>query len=61
LAARGENVSSLPAQELEGLIAGLTDSMHQAAAELQFELAARYRDEIHELKKELRQMREAGH
>ncbi len=61
LAARGENASSLPAQELESLITGLTDSMHQSAAELQFELAARYRDEIHELKKELRQMREAGH
>ena len=34
--------------------------MHAAAAELQFELAARLRDEISELKKELRQMVEAG-
>ena len=34
--------------------------MHQAAAELHFELAARYRDEISELKRELRGMREAG-
>jgi excinuclease ABC subunit B len=34
--------------------------MHSAAAELQFELAARYRDEISELKKELRQMTAAG-
>jgi excinuclease ABC subunit B len=34
--------------------------MHAAAAELQFEVAARLRDELGELKKELRQMREAG-
>jgi excinuclease ABC subunit B len=34
--------------------------MHAAAAELQFEVAARLRDEIHELKRELRQMVEAG-
>ena len=34
--------------------------MKSAAAELQFELAARLRDEISELKKELRQMMEAG-
>jgi excinuclease ABC subunit B len=34
--------------------------MHAAAAELQFEVAARLRDEVGELKKELRQMREAG-
>jgi excinuclease ABC subunit B len=34
--------------------------MKGAAAELQFELAARLRDEISELKKELRQMMEAG-
>ena len=33
--------------------------MHQAAAELHFELAARLRDEIRELKRELRQMTEA--
>ncbi|MCX6459700.1 MAG: excinuclease ABC subunit UvrB [Actinobacteria bacterium] len=52
--------ASLPERELELLIAGLTDSMHQAAAELQFELAARYRDEISDLKKELRGMREGG-
>ncbi|CAM5647046.1 hypothetical protein SANTM175S_08583 [Streptomyces antimycoticus] len=34
--------------------------MRAAAAELQFEVAARLRDEVSELKKELRQMREAG-
>jgi excinuclease ABC subunit B len=38
----------------------LTKQMHAAAAELQFEVAARLRDEISELKKELRQMVEAS-
>ena len=38
----------------------LTDEMHQAAADLQFELAARLRDEINELKRELRGMQAAG-
>ncbi|WP_329130697.1 excinuclease ABC subunit UvrB [Streptomyces sp. NBC_01476] len=50
----------LPAEELADLIAQLTEQMHAAAAELQFEVAARLRDELGELKKELRQMREAG-
>jgi len=50
-----------PAREdLVGLIAELTDQMHAAAAELQFELAARLRDEIKELKHELRGMQAAG-
>ncbi len=51
----------LPAKDLVDLIGRLSEQMHTAAAELQFELAARYRDEISDLKKELRQMREAGH
>ena len=51
---------SLPATDLGDLIRQLTDQMHAAAAELQFELAARLRDEVAELKKELRQMRAAG-
>lgn len=51
---------SLPAAELAELIGELTDQMHAAAADLQFEVAARLRDEVGELKKELRQMREAG-
>jgi excinuclease ABC subunit B len=51
---------SLPAGDLADLIHQLTDQMHAAAAELQFELAARLRDEISELKKELRQMRRAA-
>ncbi len=57
----GRREDPLPAEELEGLIAELTEQMHTAAEELQFELAARYRDELSELKKELRGMREAGH
>jgi excinuclease ABC subunit B len=50
---------SLPATELASLIQELTAQMHQAAAELHFELAARLRDEVSDLKKELRQMSEA--
>lgn len=45
--------------ELVALIDDLTAQMHQAAAELQFELAARLRDEVSDLKRELRGMREA--
>jgi excinuclease ABC subunit B len=50
----------LPSSDLADLIQQLTDQMHSAAAELQFEIAARLRDEISELKKELRQMVNAG-
>ena len=50
-----------PAEDLVELIASLTDQMHAAAADLQFELAARLRDELGDLKRELRQMKEAGH
>ncbi len=53
-------LAGLPSQDLADLVQQLTDQMHAAAAELQFELAARLRDEISELKKELRQMVEAG-
>jgi excinuclease ABC subunit B len=49
-----------PAEELTALIEDLSAQMHTAAAELRFELAARFRDEIGELKKELRGMRAAG-
>jgi excinuclease ABC subunit B len=51
---------SLAADELLRLIEDLTAQMHAAAGELQFELAARLRDEVSDLKKELRGMREAG-
>ncbi|WP_252199941.1 excinuclease ABC subunit UvrB [Brevibacterium sp. RIT 803] len=50
-----------PAADLTELIESLTSQMHTAAAELQFELAARLRDELSDLKKELRQMKQAGH
>ncbi len=53
-------LQGLPATDLADLIQQLTDQMKAAAAELQFELAARLRDEIGELKKELRGMRAAG-
>jgi excinuclease ABC subunit B len=52
-------LAELPAADLADLIHQLSDQMHSAAAELQFELAARLRDEISDLKKELRQMMEA--
>jgi excinuclease ABC subunit B len=54
------DLAGLPATDLADLVQQLTDQMHNAAAELQFEVAARLRDEISELKKELRQMVEAG-
>ncbi len=49
-----------PSEELAALIESLTAQMRGAAGELHFELAARLRDEIGELKKELRHMMEAG-
>ncbi|MCV7575742.1 excinuclease ABC subunit UvrB [Micrococcus luteus] len=49
--------ASLPAKDLADLIEQMSQQMHQAATDLQFELAARLRDEIGELKKELRQMK----
>ena len=55
------DLAGMPAQELADLIQGLTDQMVAASGELQFEIAARLRDEIHELKKELRDMQSAGH
>jgi excinuclease ABC subunit B len=57
--ARGET-GGMARGELAALIEQLSDQMHAAAAELQFELAARYRDEIKELKRELRGMQAAG-
>ncbi|PPG57849.1 excinuclease ABC subunit B [Rathayibacter sp. AY1E4] len=54
LAANGGN-------DLEAIISDLNGQMLQAAGELKFELAARLRDEVQELKRELRQMEKAGH
>ncbi len=53
------DLAGLPSSELAELIQELTEQMRTAAAELQFEVAARLRDEIGDLKKELRQMMEA--
>jgi excinuclease ABC subunit B len=55
-----KSLLSLPRQELIALIESLSEQMRAAAAELNFELAARLRDEIRELKRELRVMTEAG-
>ncbi|MBQ1082756.1 MULTISPECIES: excinuclease ABC subunit UvrB [unclassified Nocardiopsis] len=54
------DVANMPRAELAGLIDQLSEQMHQAATDLQFELAARLRDEIGELKRELRGMDAAG-
>ena len=50
----------MPTEELERLIASLEEEMHQAAKDLRFEYAARLRDEVHDLRKELKALREAG-
>jgi excinuclease ABC subunit B len=55
-----KSLVALPLAELLGLIDSLTEQMRNAASELQFELAARLRDEIKELKRELRGMQEGG-
>ncbi|WP_406634064.1 excinuclease ABC subunit UvrB [Amycolatopsis sp. WGS_07] len=55
-----KNVSAMPRAELADLIQQMTDQMMQAARDLQFELAARLRDEVSDLKKELRGMDAAG-
>jgi excinuclease ABC subunit B len=54
------SIVSLPKRELIALISSLTEQMKTSAAELNFELAARLRDEIRELKRELKGMEEAG-
>jgi len=60
-AASGATASGSEARaDLIALIGELTEQMHAAAAELQFEVAARIRDEIKDLKHELRGMQAAG-
>ena len=54
------DLANLPSGELADLIEQLSEQMRAAAAELQFEVAARLRDEIGDLKKELRSMLQAG-
>ncbi|MBR22396.1 MAG: excinuclease ABC subunit B [Leifsonia sp.] len=58
---RREGRAASGAAELESIIADLNAQMLTAADELKFELAARLRDEVQDLKKELRQMIEVGH
>jgi len=53
-------LASMPRADLANLIQQLDDQMHEAARELQFEVAGRLRDEINELKRELRGMQAAG-
>lgn len=58
---RADGLAAAPAENLVEMIEQMTEQMHAAAAELHFEVAARLRDEVSELKKELRQMKNAGH
>ena len=50
----------MPTEELARLIQSLEDEMHEAAKDLRFEYAARLRDEVVDLRKELKQLRAAG-
>ena len=52
--------AELPHEELGRLIQTLEEEMHEAAADLRFEYAARLRDEVNDLKKELKQVTRAG-
>ncbi|HJF13675.1 MAG TPA: excinuclease ABC subunit B [Enteractinococcus helveticum] len=54
-------LAAVPAKDLSDLIQQMSEQMHQAAVDLNFELAARLRDEVSELKKELRDMKREGH
>ena len=54
------DTSDMPAEQLQKLIDDLTAQMGAAARELKFELAGRLRDEIAELKKELRGVKDVG-
>lgn len=60
-ARRPDAVGAEGAAAIEALILDLTEQMLAAAEELKFELAARLRDEVAELKKQLRAMDRAGH
>jgi excinuclease ABC subunit B len=54
-------IAAMAQDEILAVVMDLDAQMRHAAGELQFELAARLRDEIAELKHELRQMKKAGH
>ncbi|HYZ12673.1 MAG TPA: excinuclease ABC subunit UvrB [Actinomycetota bacterium] len=57
---RRQEHAEMPTEELERLIQQLEEEMHQAARDLRFEYAARLRDEVVDLRKELKGLREAG-
>jgi excinuclease ABC subunit B len=52
-------VLDLPSEDLSRLILSLEEEMRESARELRFEYAARLRDEINELKRELKEMARA--
>ncbi len=56
-----EGLAAAGGNDLEKIIFELNEQMLQAAGELKFELAGRLRDEVQDLKRELRQMEQAGH
>lgn len=58
---RADGLAAAPAEDLLDLIEQMNEQMRVAAENLQFELAARLRDELADLKKELRLMKDAGH
>ncbi len=53
---RRKELAALPEEELKGLILTLEEEMHEASADLRFEYAARLRDEIKDLRRDLREM-----
>ena len=53
---RKTDTSGMPQDELERLILVLEEEMHEAAKDLRFEYAARLRDEVTDLKRELREV-----
>lgn len=57
----GTGIGAEGVEALESLIADLNGQMLEAAAELKFELAARLRDELADVKRDLRQIHKAGH
>ncbi|HET7235405.1 MAG TPA: excinuclease ABC subunit UvrB [Actinomycetota bacterium] len=57
---RKRDLPEMPTEELERLIRQLEEEMHEAAKDLRFEYAARLRDEVQDLRKELKALRGAG-
>jgi excinuclease ABC subunit B len=57
---RKRDLPEMPQDELERLIQQLEEEMHEAAKDLRFEYAARLRDEVVDLRKELKALRSAG-